>query len=541
MLNKFFVPILFVIAININAYSQSNLGNVTFKPEGKEVAQPYFIKGLLLLHSFEYTDAIEQFQMAQMLDPDFIMAYWGEALCYYYPLWHSQNYEMGKGTLMKLGIFEDDRLALAKNEMERDLLKSVEELFKEMKPQASRVNHYNLLLEQLHTKYSGDIEISAFYALSLIGRAKQESDEQLFITANDICKQILKTNPSHPGALNYIIYADENPERATNALNEAKQYGIIASGSEHALHAGSHIFVSLGLWEENIASNSKSWEASEKRVVSKKLSLEDRNYHALWWLQYGYLQRGQLEKAEGMVQDMYLDARMSDSKLTRYHLVSMKTAYLINSENWNSKVSESEVPTRGLNITTKICDLLAKGLKAYHTNDFNRLKYVSGQITDMLSIERNKSSLPGDEIFMQCGSDLMRSESSPLDIKLSEIMEMEMLALVAMAENNYDKANELMIKACEEEAKAAFIGELPLIVKPSFELYGELLLKQSKPDEAVNMYNKSLEMYPNRSLSLRGKYIGLKNSGNSAEAAKVKSALLKNWKLADTNVKSVIN
>ena len=45
------------------------LGHVEFEVTGSKAAQPYFEKGLLLLHSFEYEDAIPEFQKAQELDP----------------------------------------------------------------------------------------------------------------------------------------------------------------------------------------------------------------------------------------------------------------------------------------------------------------------------------------------------------------------------------------------------------------------------------------------------------------------------------------
>jgi hypothetical protein len=38
-----------------------------------------FVRGVLLLHSFEYDDAIAAFREAEKADPGFAMAYWGEA------------------------------------------------------------------------------------------------------------------------------------------------------------------------------------------------------------------------------------------------------------------------------------------------------------------------------------------------------------------------------------------------------------------------------------------------------------------------------
>ena len=40
----------------------NHLGEIKFEATGKAEAQPIFTKGMLLLHSFEYTDAAEAFR-----------------------------------------------------------------------------------------------------------------------------------------------------------------------------------------------------------------------------------------------------------------------------------------------------------------------------------------------------------------------------------------------------------------------------------------------------------------------------------------------
>ena len=67
---------------------------LSWKEEGYEVtyfqyhpsAQPAFIKGVLLLHSFEYEDAAAAFRQAQRVDPSFALAYWGEAMTHFHQL-----------------------------------------------------------------------------------------------------------------------------------------------------------------------------------------------------------------------------------------------------------------------------------------------------------------------------------------------------------------------------------------------------------------------------------------------------------------------
>ncbi|HRO70673.1 MAG TPA: tetratricopeptide repeat protein, partial [Chitinophagaceae bacterium] len=75
-----------------NRSSKTHLGEISFTATGKAEAQPYFKKGLLYLHSFEYEDAAEEFQHARKIDPGFVMAYWGEAMTNNHTLWREQDY-----------------------------------------------------------------------------------------------------------------------------------------------------------------------------------------------------------------------------------------------------------------------------------------------------------------------------------------------------------------------------------------------------------------------------------------------------------------
>ena len=57
---------------NNNNKQPDKLGSIQFTVTGKEEAQASFKKGLLLLHSFEYEDAAEQFAEAISIDKNFI-------------------------------------------------------------------------------------------------------------------------------------------------------------------------------------------------------------------------------------------------------------------------------------------------------------------------------------------------------------------------------------------------------------------------------------------------------------------------------------
>jgi hypothetical protein len=105
------------------------LGNIDFPTSGSPSAQPHFIRGVLLMHSFEYEDAREAFVEAQKADPGFAMAYWGEAMTFNHPVWQRTSPELARAALAKLAATPDARRATASTEKEKDWLGAVERLF----------------------------------------------------------------------------------------------------------------------------------------------------------------------------------------------------------------------------------------------------------------------------------------------------------------------------------------------------------------------------------------------------------------------------
>ena len=78
------------------------LSPLRFPSSGAPGAQPSFLRGVTALHNFEYEDAVEAFREAQRMDPDFAMAYWGEAMTYHQTLWRNENILAGREALKRL-------------------------------------------------------------------------------------------------------------------------------------------------------------------------------------------------------------------------------------------------------------------------------------------------------------------------------------------------------------------------------------------------------------------------------------------------------
>ena len=87
------LSLLVVLALAAPTAAQlENVGNLTFPTSASPEAQRHFLRGVAILHSFGWKQAIAEFKLAQKAQPDFALAYWGETLCYNHPL----NAEAGR-------------------------------------------------------------------------------------------------------------------------------------------------------------------------------------------------------------------------------------------------------------------------------------------------------------------------------------------------------------------------------------------------------------------------------------------------------------
>src|SRR6476661_10877377 len=101
-----------------------HLGTISFPNSGAKAAQKSFIRGVLLLHSFEYQDAATAFREAERIDPRFALAYWGEAMTWTHPIWNQQNVDSARAILARLAPSAELRRALAPTPRERGYLEA---------------------------------------------------------------------------------------------------------------------------------------------------------------------------------------------------------------------------------------------------------------------------------------------------------------------------------------------------------------------------------------------------------------------------------
>ena len=238
------------------------LGRISFPTSGSPAAQPSFLRGVLLLHSFEYDEAIAAFHEAERLDAGFAMAYWGEAMCYNQTLWYNQQIGKARAALSRLGQTPAARAAKAPTARERAYLDAVDHLFGDGdKPTRDRA--YADRMQAITAAFPADDEAGAFYALALLGTIPEgEQRPDVSLKAGTLASAILKRNAEHPGAAHYALHAYDDGEHASLGLDAARIYAKMAPASSHARHMPSHIFLPLGLWDEAAASDESAFAAS---------------------------------------------------------------------------------------------------------------------------------------------------------------------------------------------------------------------------------------------------------------------------------------
>ncbi|HET6974133.1 MAG TPA: hypothetical protein VFH96_08930 [Pyrinomonadaceae bacterium] len=481
-------------ALSIRA-QESQLGRVEFPTSGSKEAQAHFLRGLAALHSFWYEEAVKAFRESTKVDPDFAMGYWGEAMTYNHPLWSEQDIAAARQVLTKI------KDSAKMTERERAYIAAVRLLYGEGDKPA-RDAAYSAQMEKVYRAYPEDLDAAAFYSLSLLGMAGGGKGYRLQAKAGAIALEVYQKNPNHPGAAHYIIHAFDDPDHAILALPAARRYASIAPEAHHARHMPSHIFLQLGMWPEAAASNEAAWESSDAWMKRKNLSLSVRDYHSLHWLLYAYLQQGRYNDAEKLLNLMkkVMSESTYDNKLRpgyyENNYANMAAAFVVETERWNL-ATELFPESKPVSTTEQVS---MNGSHSSHNamQSGATLRTSSASVTLPFFIRGLAAAMNGSPIEPSiAGLQAIHSNTS-------EIFVLEIGALDASMKKDHAKAIQLMKAATTlEESMTAPYGP-PSLIKPSHELFGEILLRAGKPADAAEQFKIALQRQPNRARSLLG-------------------------------------
>lgn len=479
------------------------LGKLDFPTSGSPEAQASFLLGLKLLHNFEYAEALEAFRQARTIQPDFAMAYWGEAMCHNHALWGEQDLEPARKVLKELEGLPSPNVT----PRERGFLDAVNVLYQEG-GKADRDVRYAEAMRQLYVQYPDDDESASFYALALLGTRAGDRDIPVFMKAASVLEDIFLRNPNHPGVLHYLIHAYDDPVHAPLGLRAAARYGKVAASSAHARHMTSHIHLPLGMWGEYIQANEESWAASLERIKHQNLQPGDHDIHALHtlqWLQYGYLQQGRTDKAWESLRGMEAIHAENPSPMTQWYLGVMHASYVVEAPNWQDV--DLDLDLNGVELSAPASSLFAKGLIAIRRNTTGAER-VRKQMEELRADAEHKVNAGGDHHAS------FFTGVNASSISASRIMETQLESLQLLADGRTAEALDRLQDAIAGEEKMSIGYGPPIPVKPSLELLGEVLLNVGRPGEAVKSFQKSLERNPGRSASLVGLLEAARQTGD---------------------------
>jgi len=521
------ILLIFVLICAVCGSAQeSQLGRVEFPTSGSEKAHAHFLRGLAALHSFWYEEALEAFRESTKIDPDFAMGYWGEAMAHNHPLWSEQDIAAAHQVLAK--IKETPELT----DRERAYITAVRALYGDG-DKRSRDTAYSAAMEKIYRTYPDDLDAAAFYSLSLLGLVR--GDDKTFslqAKAGAIAMDVYKKNPNHPGAAHYIIHAYDDPEHAILALPAARRYADIAPEAHHARHMPSHIFVQLGMWPEAAASNEAAWESSDAWMKRKNLSVSVRDYHSLHWLLYAYLQQGRYNQAEQLLKLMkkVMSESTYDNKLRpgyyENNYANMAAAFVVETERWN--LATELFPTEPSAVAPGQTSMSAgHGGHSPSDNAAATVRTSTANQTLPPFVRGLAAAVDGSAAVDQNLEKLRNVGSN------TAIREFEIKALSVSMKNDHAKAIELMKNATMLEEQTSAPYGPPSLIKPTHELFGEILLRAGKPAEAAAQFKKALVRQPNRARSVLGAARAAAKSGDSAAAIAAYTKFVEQWNQAD--------
>jgi tetratricopeptide (TPR) repeat protein len=482
------------------------LGSVHFPVSCAKGVQKDFDRSVALLHSFQYEQARAAFADVAQKDPGCAMAHWGVAMSWYHGLWDSTDYNAGRKAMAQADSLAAESRRISPRE--RQYIGALDEVYKQDGGDAAAHNQaFEEKMAALHQANPKDVEAAIFYALTLaITASKTDKTFANQRQCGEILEPIFQKLPHHPGVAHYLIHCYDNPVLAERALPAARAYAKIAPASAHAHHMPSHIFTRVGLWDEAIASNLSSKQlAADAERTSTGGEARDQRLHALDYLEYAYLQSGQVQKAKAVLDEMHALPPLTGVTMTgNYSTEAIPARYALERGDWAA--AKQLQPDASVVPWAQALTWLAVGVGGARSGDLARAR----QAEQTLAALRDKTA----------------EMKNPYWSKQVEVQRGEVAAWIAQQEGRKEEAVAAMRSAAELEESMDKSPVTPGPLTPAREMLAELLALQKQPQPALREYQAVLKVAPNRFNALYGAATAADAAGDPATAASYYRKLL---------------
>lgn len=471
--------------------NEERLGEVGFPISCSPAAQTQFNRAVAMQHSFFFPETVKTFSAIVEKEPTCAMAHWGIAIS------QRPNPLVGPfpGDVLKRGweAIELARAASQKTERESAWIEALAAFYQDYAtvPQRTRTANYEAAMARLSARYPGDAEAAIFYALAL-NEAADPADKTYArqLKAADILEKLELRYPNHPGIPHYIIHSYDYPELAMRGAIAAARCAQLAPSAPHALHMPSHIFSTLGMWQEVIGSDRAAddetiaYTARVNPQAAADPAKDPGRYHFLDFLTNAYLQLGEDQQAKRIV-----DARNSVAEYPANFRYSGHTAF-------------AAIPVRYAFERGAWAEAMVLAIPKTPFAQAEAITWFGRAIGAARSQELPKAR----EAVAQLGAlkDKLAKANDAYWTGQVAIQEQAADAWLALAEGRKGEAVAAMRQAADLEDRSGKHVAMENRLSPIRELLGELLLEANEPAQALKEFETSLRNNPNRYRSFAG-------------------------------------
>jgi tetratricopeptide (TPR) repeat protein len=237
-----------------------------------KLAQKYFDQGMRLLYGFNHDEAERAFREAARLDPACAICWWGVAIV----LGPNINLPIDPERNEKAveAVVKAKSLSVGASPVEQALILALMNRYT-ADPAADRAaldRAYADAMRAVRAKYPKDDDVTVLFAESLMdlrpwkfwNQDGTPADGTLEIVAT--LEEVLKRNPTHPGANHYYIHATEASPDPGRALASAKQLDTLVPGAGHLVHMPAHVYMRTGNYAGASDANAKAAKVDEKYI-----------------------------------------------------------------------------------------------------------------------------------------------------------------------------------------------------------------------------------------------------------------------------------
>jgi tetratricopeptide (TPR) repeat protein len=496
-----------------------------------EEARKFFNQGLTLYYGFNRKEAFRSFREASRIDPNFAMAYWGQAMS----LGPNINEAMDPADckMVYAAVLKSIQFASKTTSVEKELIQCVAQRYVENPPtdRSHLDKAYADAMKKAAEKFPTDVDIVTLYAESLMDLhpwdyfLKDGTHQPWTAEILNTIEKAMALNPKHVGCNHLYIHAYEASNTPGKAMASADLLRELVPGAGHLVHMPSHIYIRTGRYEDGVIANQKAIKTDEEYIAQCKaegfypLVLYPHNIHFLWACATLDGQGAQAIKAADLLAaKQNFDLMIDPAWTSLQHFYATPYYARVRFGKWED-ILRLERPDGRL----KYANAIWRYARAIAYARKGKLEQSSGEIKELARIV-NDESITNEKI--------LGINSMPHVLKIALHVATGELE-VSM--KNYSKAISNLKEALKLEDSLLYQEPYDWH-HPVRQVLGDILLASGDAVQAEKYFREDLWLFANNGWSLTGLKLALEKQGKMKDAEEVGKQLKTRFARADANL-----